>query len=228
MAYCSTDRNDRWKSIAAVLLVHILLGAIIVAGLNVRSVGHAVDRLTTFDLSIPSRPPPPPPPEHRPRPKPAPAKAAPAALKASLIVAPKPKVTAPTTNPLAAAPVAGTGNSSVTGQSEAGTGAGAGGSGSGSGGGGGNTPARLVRNLTRSDYRRLALGGMSEGSAGLAIAVGTSGRVQSCQVEQSSGDRAIDAGLCPLVTMQLLFRPALDSSGRPIAFYTHYRATWRR
>ncbi len=213
---------------AAAIAVTGLLGAGLLSGLNVTMINHAVERLQTFDLAAPK------PPQKKPPPKPKPKhakerKPAPAAAKASPVVAPKPEVELPTQQVVAAARQAGSGVSSSSGQGGSGAGTGAGGAGTGTGGGGaGNTPARLVRNLSRSDYRRLAGGRMESGSAGLAIRVNASGRVNSCSVEHSSGDPAVDSGLCPLVQSQLRFEPARNARGQPIPFYTHYRAIWRR
>jgi periplasmic protein TonB len=213
----------------AALLVTGILGFGVITGLNVDMVSRAVEHLQAFDITLPKPPPPEqPPPRPRPNPKPK-AQAAPAAPKASPIVAPKPEVQLPTRQVIAAAAQAGTGASSANGQGGAGTGTGAGGAGTGlGGGGGGNIPARLIRNLSRSDYRRLTAGRLPQGSAGLAIRVDTSGRVDSCRVEHSSGDSVIDSGLCPLIAAELLFQPARNASGRPIPYFTHYLATWRR
>jgi periplasmic protein TonB len=62
MAYRSEDKRDRWKAIAGVILVHVVLGAAILTGLNVNIVGEAVERMETFDVSLPEVPPPPTPP----------------------------------------------------------------------------------------------------------------------------------------------------------------------
>jgi protein TonB len=227
MAYRTPIRTSRWKPMLAALLVTGILGFGVITGLNVDMVSRAVEHLQAFDISLPK----PPPPEHpRPKPKPKPrAEGAPAAPRASPVVAPKPVVEVPTTQPVAAARQAGTGASSANGQGGAGTGTGAGGTGSGLGSGsGGNTPAQLVRNLSRSDYRRLTSGRLPQGSAGLAIGVDANGRVNSCRVEHSSGDPVIDAGLCPLVSAELRFEPARNARGQPIPYFTHYLARWRR
>ncbi|HEX2804115.1 MAG TPA: hypothetical protein VHN55_09080 [Sphingomicrobium sp.] len=229
MAYRAGNTRDRWKASVGAVAVTAILGAGILSGLNVDTVSSVVDRLRTFDIAIPEPAPPEQPP---PKPQPKQAKeeeAAPAAPKPSPIVAPEPKVEVPTRQDVAAAERAGTGTSSSAGQGGAGTGTGSGGAGTGRGGGGaGNTPALLVRNLTRSDYRSLTGGRMPAGAAGVAIRVNAGGRVDSCSVEHSSGDSTIDAGLCPLIRSRLRFQPARDAQGRPIPFYTHYRATWRR
>ena len=210
----------------AALLVTGILGFGVITGLNVDMVSRAVEHLQAFDISLPK---PPPPERARPKPKPKPrAEGAPAAPKASPVVAPKPVVEVQTTQPLSAARQPDAGASTSSGQGGAGTGTGAGGTGSGLGsGGGGNTPARLVGNLSRADYRRLTAGRLQQGSAGLAIRVNSSGRVDSCSVERSSGDPVIDAGLCPLVSARLRFEPARNARGQPIPYFTHYLAIWR-
>ncbi len=229
MAYRPQNRTDRAKAMTAAVAVTTILGLGVVSGLNVKSVNQAVERLRTFDINLPKPPPPPPPPRPRPQPEKK-RQSAPAAPKASPIVAPKPEVKLPTKQIVAAALQPGTGVSSSNGQGVVGNGTGAGGNGSGlgGGGGGGNTPARLIRNLSPSDYRALSAGRMPAGSAGLAIGIDPGGRVNSCRVEHSSGDPGIDAGLCPLLQSRLAFAPARNAQGQPIAYFTHYLARWRR
>ena len=55
--YRATDRSDRAKAIAGVLLVHVALAAAILTGLNVSTVTAAVERLKTFNIA--EAPPPP-------------------------------------------------------------------------------------------------------------------------------------------------------------------------
>jgi protein TonB len=227
MAYRTEIPTSRWKAMAGALLVTGILGFGVITGLNVEIVRTAVEHLRTFSIELPQPPPPEPP---KPHPKPAKkAEGAPAAPKASPVVALKPQVQVPTQQTIAAAAQPGTGASSSTGQGGIGNGTGAGGTGNGlGGGGGGNSPARLVRNLSRSDYRALTGGRMPEGAAGLAIRVAASGRVDSCRVEHSSGDPVIDSGLCPLIQSRLVFSPARTANGQPIPYFTHYLARWRR
>ena len=219
---------DKAKAIAAVVLVHVALAAVILTGLNVQTITRAVERLQTFDIATPPPAPKPPPEQPKPKqakqPEGAPAKKA----DASPIVAPTPRI--PVQTPIAAAKIAGTGSASSSGAAAAGNGTGAGGSGSGPGGGGDYsrfTPARLVRNLTRSDYQQLAAGRLPQGRAMLALRVEPNGLAGNCRVLRSSGDGVVDSGLCPLVVNRLRFRPALDDQGRPIAYQLQYVATWR-
>ena len=224
----TSDRPDQAKAIVAVVAVHAALAAVILTGLNGRFVSHAIETLKTFDIRVPPPPPPkPPPPLQKPqaakKPEGAPAKKA----EASPVVAPQPKLPIP--SPIPAAKVAGTGSAPTSGAGASGNGTGAGGSGNGPGGGGADyskfTPARLIRNLTRGDYRAIA-GGLPAGRAMVSLRVETNGAVSNCRVVRSSGDSGVDSGLCPLVTQRLRFRPALDDHGRPVPYSLQYVATW--
>ena len=225
----TANRPDRAKAIGAVIAVHAGLAAIILTGLNVRMVGQIVEHLQTFDIRVPPPPPPVPPPSP-PRQRLAKREAGAPAKKAEAtpVVAPKPQL--PLQSPIPAAPVAGRGSAPSSGVSVSGTGTGAGGSGNGPGGGGDYskfTPARLVRNLSRGDYRDLTGGRMPEGAAMVALRVEPSGSPSNCRVIRSSGDSSVDAGLCPLLVARLRFRPALNDQGRPISYQLQYVATWR-
>ena len=223
----TSDRPDQAKAIAAVVAVHVALGAIILTGLNARFVSHAIETLKTFNIDVPPPPPPPPPPTRKPqavkKPEGAPAKKA----EASPVVGPQPKLPIP--SPIPAAKIAGAGNSTTSGAGASGNGTGAGGSGNGPGGGGIDyskfTPARLIRNLTRGDYRAIA-GGMPAGRAMVSLRIENNGAVSNCRIVRSSGDTGVDAGLCPLITQRLRFSPALDDQGRPVPYSLQYVATW--
>ena len=231
-AYRATEKNDRAKALAAVLLVHAALAVLVFTGLTVETVNRAVEQLKTFDITEEPPPPPQPPPPQR-RAERAREEEGAAGKKAepSPVVAPKPKIEVPAKPPVVAAPVAGTGSATRPGAADYGTGPGAGGTGSGRDGGGsgdfsGYTPARLVRNLSHGDYRQLAAGRLPAGRAIVSIMVDTGGRPTDCRIAHSSGDAVVDAGLCPLVARRLRFRPALDAGGRPIPYSLNYVANW--
>ncbi|GAA4744590.1 hypothetical protein GCM10023264_07340 [Sphingomonas daechungensis] len=230
--YTATPANDRAKALAGVALVHIVIGAVILTGLNVHNVRHAVESLKTFDIEERSPPPPAPPP---PQPKADRTKdqegAAGKKAEPTQVVAPKPAIVVPTKPPVVAAPVAGTGNQARAGAAATGVGPGAGGSGTGRGGGGngdftGFTPARLVRNLNRGDYRELTGGRLPYGRAMVALQLDPSGLPINCRVTRSSGDADVDGRLCPLIYRRLRFRPAFDADGRPIPYRLDYVANW--
>lgn len=227
----TAERHDQAKAIVAVVAVHAALAFIIFSGLDIHNVRQAVEQMTTIAISQPPPPPPIRPPKPAPRPqamkKPEGAEAKHA--KPTPVVAPPPKLPVP--SPIPAAKVEGTGASSSSGAATAGNGTGAGASGSGAGGGGAAdysrfTPARLVRNLSRGDYRALAAGRMPAGRAMVSIRVEPTGQPSNCRVLRSSGDPYVDSGLCPLITNRLRFLPALDDNGRPIPFQLDYVATW--
>ena len=108
----TSNPPDRAKAIAAVVGVHVALGVLIVAGLNVDKVRSAVEQLRTFDIhEVPPPPNPPRKPAPQPHPAPKPASAPAPKAQAAPVVAPQPKIPAP--SPIAAASVAGTGNASI-------------------------------------------------------------------------------------------------------------------
>lgn len=225
----NADTPDQAKAIAAVVAVHALLALVIVTGLNVRTVSAAIDQLKTFDIQQPPPPPPkPPPPAPKPQRANNPAGAPSPKAEPTPVVAPPPKFPEP--SPIPAAKAAGTGSAATSGAASSGTGTGAGGTGNGSGGGGVDysrfTPARLVRNLSRGDYRAIAGGRMPSGRAMVSLRVEPTGLPSNCRVVRSSGDPVIDANLCPLIQDRLRFRPAMDDQGRPIAYQLQYVATW--
>jgi protein TonB len=227
----TADRPDQAKAIAAVVGVHAALAFIILSGLNVQMVRQAVEQLTTIEIKEPPPPPPIEPPKPAPKPQAMkkPEGAVAKRAEPSPVVAPQPKLPPP--SPIPAAKVRGTGNATTSGAAAAGTGTGAGGAGTGAGGGGYAdysrfTPARLVRNLTRGDYRALAAGRMPAGRAMVSLRVEPNGQAANCRVLRSSGDPYVDAGLCPLIVQRLRFLPALDDHGRPIAYQLEYVASW--
>lgn len=227
----AAERPDKAKAIAAVVAVHAALAFIILTGLNVRLVSQAVERLTTVEIREPPPPPPvAPPPARKPQQMKKPAGAPAKKAEASPIVTPQPRLPVP--SPLPAARVAGAGSASASGAGSSGNGTGAGGSGYGPGGGGygsgGNTPARLVRNLARGDYRIISSYGMPQGSAVIHLIVNARGTVSGCRVLRSSGSSQIDAAICELAVTRMMFEPAYDSSGRPIAYEFDYFARWQR
>lgn len=226
-SYSGIPRSpDRAKAIAAVAAVHVALAAVILTGLNVDKVRAVVEKLQTFDIREVTPPPPPPPPAPQPR-RATHAAGAPARrAQPAPIVAQRPKIPQP--SPVQAAPVAGQGSASASGAARSGSGTGAGGSGNGTGGGDFSrfTPARLVRNLSRGDYRSIGGDLLPAGSADAAIIVSPSGSVSGCRLIRSSGNSTVDARLCPLVQQKMWFSPALDEAGRPIEFRFNFHANW--
>lgn len=225
----SADGSDRAKALAAVLLVHAGLGALILAGLDVRLVERTVERLQMINITPPKPPPPQPPPPPSPKAERAREEEGAAGKKAepTPVAAPKPKIALPVQPPIVAAPVAGTGTAPSAGAAMAGTGTGAGGSGSGRGGGGTGTGsggsgqfigAQKITSIPNREYRTfVALSGRRTGRVGITLKVNIDGSPSDCRIARSSGHSAADALMCQLALRHVRFRPARDPYGRPVA-----------
>jgi periplasmic protein TonB len=227
MAGYRQSNPDRAKAAAAALLVHVLIGAAFLTGLATHVSQHPSDALRTFDVIEP------PPPVEEPEldVKAAPKEeAAPPDLKAkpSPVVAAESKLPVP--SPVPAAPIAGTGNATSAGASSIpGPGTGAGGTGNGLGGGGGGagfTPARIIRKIPDSQYRRISAGRIPTGSAGILLRVNPDGRASTCRVQRTSGDPYVDAVLCDVAVRFMRFSPARDPQGKTVAQDLGYTPTW--
>lgn len=218
------SRGDRGKAIAAVLLIHAAIGAMLLA--SPTRLAPPEQPPDTVLIDIPPEPPPPPPeqPEAA-RPKEEEGEAGKKA-EPTPVVAPKPKLKPVT--PIPAAPVAGQGSASTAGAATAGTGTGAGGQGSGRGGGGsgGSSAQWLSGGLRDSDYPREALGARLGGTVSVRFTVQPSGRISDCRAVRSSGSALLDSTTCRLLTQRLRFRPATDGNGRPIASTMGSDYTW--
>ncbi|RST30031.1 hypothetical protein HMF7854_03700 [Sphingomonas ginkgonis] len=226
------EKHERLTAGLAVLAVHILLMAALIAGLAFQRPRPDNRRLVAFNLLSDVPPPPPPavravtPAERNP------GAAAPAA-EPSEEVAPRPVVALPRRR--AAPAIAGEGAAATSGAAEAGSGTGAGGSGTGAGGGGtgeglalGAEAQLITGGLNRRDYRSLGFGGAPNGSARVALTVGTEGRLIACQVANTSGDPQVDATICTLLTQRMVWNPARDRAGKPMPVRVFYVATWQR
>lgn len=245
-AVTRVDRQDRIRSAAIVAVFHALLGYALIAGLGVDVTAITEEPLRLFDIAEPPPPPPlpepvPPPQKSkekaariRPAPKGEEGAAAPPNLKSSptQIVAPERAVELPVPTPVTVAPVAGPGAQADAGASDRpgpgtgaggqgdGLGSGRGGDGTGGGGGGGvATPARQIagriydRDIPCRDPETCR-----GGTVGLRFVVAPNGRVSSCTVTRTSGDRDLDGGTCALIRQRFRFRPARDEWGRPVPF----------
>lgn len=222
-SYAGTEKQDRAKAVAGVAIVHLVLAAIILSGLNVRIVQHAVEQLKTFDINEPPPPPEPPPPVRKVERAKEAEGAAGKKAEPSPIVVPKPTIVLPAKPPVPAAPVAGTGSATTSGAAVSGTGTGAGGSGSGPGGGGtgdysGFTPAQRISKIPDREYRRIAaVSGQRSGRLGITLKVNTDGSPSNCRIVRTSGNPSVDSLMCELALSYVRFRPAVDADGHPVA-----------
>ncbi len=225
-------RFDRVNAIVWVAAVHLALAAFMTLGTRTKNVAPVPPPTTQLIEIAPDSPPPPPRPEAARAEEGASGRRA----KATPVVAPEPRVQVETASPLSAARIAGAGATSNAGGASAGRGSGAGGTGSGPGGGGaGGTGVAIGQNarllsggLSRRDYRLLRSFSAPEGRAVVAILVGPQGTVERCRIAQSSGDERADRALCAILAPRMVWAPAHDENGRPVAVGIDYTAVWSR
>lgn len=231
MAYTDLGNNrDRIKASLGTAALQALLGYALLTGLGFKVAGSVHDELQVFDVA-PDIPPPPveeviPAKDNRKDPEGA---AAPPNLKAdpTEIVVPPPEIRLDIPPPIVAAPIARLGSAPSAGATDLpgpgtgaggqGNGTGSGSQGNGTGGGGGGSPLRWIRGSIRdSDYPRAALEAGIGGTVYLRFIVGTDGRVTSCTVTRSSGNRDLDAATCRLIKERFRYKPKRDAQGRAI------------
>jgi protein TonB len=211
--------RERAFAVAAVALVQLGLGLILLGGLRVdmRRSADVVGQLINVTLA---KPPPPPVVELPPKPErhetsapkaepeepggspgPQPAHATPSVAP---VVAVKPAA-APSGGGMGTGPALG-----------AGAGGGTGGNGYGAGDGGTDLE-QIAGEITPRDYpRHLANSGVG-GVVGVSFRVEPTGLVSRCSVTQSSGVPELDALTCRLIVQRFRYRPSTDRYGRPIA-----------
>ena len=218
---------------AAAIVVQVLLGLALIAGLAVHGSAAVENGLKLF---LADMPPPPPPPRVMPAPRVAAkrpeGRASPPNLRsrATEVAAPAPIVVVPLPPPLVvvapkpfishdsmsgSAAIAGPG----TGAGGSGDGFGSGGEGEGDGGGGeaAETGPRFVRGrMSTSDLPEALFVSGFHGTVGVRYVVARNGRVPDCEVTRSSGNATVDAVTCRLIRERFRFRPSLDGAGRPV------------
>ncbi|MFL6749437.1 MAG: energy transducer TonB [Sphingomicrobium sp.] len=222
-------RPDKAKAIAGVIAVYAAMSVLILL-----AKGDTPLRIPESEpavlIDVNELPEPQPPPEEQPGKTEEEEGAAGKKAEPTEIVAPKPRIEVPAKPPVAAAPIAGTGAATTAGAANVGTGPGAGGSGTGRGGGGsggGGSPAKWISGgLRDADYPRSALKSRLQGQVSVGFTVLTNGRISNCRITASSGSPLLDSTTCQLLTERLRFRPALDSSGRPIESVLYSDYTW--
>jgi protein TonB len=210
--------RERAYALAAVVLVQLVLGFVLLSGFRVELTRSAdvVERL--IEIALPETPPPLPPPPIKPAPKPAHrTSSAPKAETKPLggSPGPQPAHAPPSVTPVVAvrptAPPSGGG--SGTGPA-LGSGAGGGTGGQGYGEGEGGTDSELIAgDILPSDYpEHLANAGNRRVTVSFTVQV--NGRAAGCRVTRSSGIPELDALTCRLIEQRYRFRPATDRNGR--------------
>ena len=78
-------------------------------------------------------------------------------------------------------------------------------------------PANRYSNwVTTDDYPRQPLMNEIEGRVGYTLVIGSNGRVASCEVTASSGNRALDQATCKHISNRARFKPATDQTGTKV------------
>lgn len=212
------NHGERWRSIAAVAVVHAVLGYALLYGLSVQipQSAQSVTRLIAVRLL-----PPPPLVVVQPKRSDASQSAAPVAAHdrpggstgPSTVQAPNPVApivaVAPTVSPGGTA-----GHGTLTGT---GSGGGPGGQGSGTGRGEGGTDLEWIKGEIRvSDYPRAARRAGIGGRVEFRFIVGVTGQVASCTITRSSGNAELDATTCRVVMKRFRYRPSTNAAGYPV------------
>ncbi|MFL6759317.1 TonB family protein [Sphingomonas sp.] len=209
--------RERTKALAAVTLVQLGLGLVLLRGFRVDLVRPAdlVQRLVDVTLAKPPPPPEPvkPKPQHHQAATP---KAEPA--KPGGTPGPRAAIAPPSITPVVAVKPSAAPSGGGTGTGPA-LGAGAGGGTGGNGYGddeGGSDLEQIAGEITSRDYpRELREAGIG-GRVQFTFTVEPNGRVGRCIVTRSSGVPQLDALTCRLVQQRFVYRPSTDRYGRPI------------
>jgi len=215
MSYIEQTGRKNPASVAAVVGVHLVVGYALLTGLGYTVIPHP--RTKTDVFTVPTEPPPPPlkPIDMKP-------------TKQTTTVLPKSEPPQPDTlkaDPIIRTPV-------FTGPF-----------GTPSGGGtievappqppkpslaSDAVPSRdRLRWITTDDYPTAALRQDIQGSVVISVMIGTDGRVRSCLVTQSSGNKLLDDATCRLYTARARFTPARDADGNPTTAQRTDRYRWQ-
>ena len=211
--------RERAFALAAVVLVQLVLGALLINGFHVDITRPAdiVERLVSVTLAKPPPPVPPPPPPRPQRHQAAAPKAEPDKIGGS--PGPKPAHAPPSVAPVIAVKPTAAPSGGGTGTGPA-LGAGAGGGSGGNGyddDDGGTDLEQIAGEITSRDYPRDLREAGVGGRVQFTFTVEPNGRVGRCTITRSSGVPELDQLTCRLVQQRFVYRPSTDRYGRPIA-----------
>ncbi len=80
--------------------------------------------------------------------------------------------------------------------------------------------------ISGSDYPRSSARRNETGIVSVQIEVSPKGRVDACEITESSGFETLDAVTCSLMRSRARFDPALDLAGSPVAGVYRLASTW--
>lgn len=213
MSYLDQSKRRNPATVAAVIGAHLAIGYALLSGLAYEVIKQIPTR-TTVEFPVE----PPPPPKHPTTPPPK----TPTATQ-STIVTPQHPIETIKTDPIVPVyfPPIDLG-------------------GGGSGGGTiDNPPAKAsqardaipdagrLRWITPEDYPASLIRENVQGVVLISATIGTDGKVRSCLVTQSSGNRLLDDTTCRLYTRRAHFTPARDADGNPTAGQRTDRFRWQ-
>jgi protein TonB len=212
--------RERIYAFAAVVLIQLGLGALLLKGFHVDLLRRADVAQQLINVSLAKPPPPiirvpPPPPKPKQHQASAP-KAAPAPLGGS--PGPKPAHAPPSVTPVVAVHPTAAPSGGGNGSGPA-TGSGAGGGTGGNGNGaddGGTDLEQIAGEITSRDYPRGLREAGIGGRVSFVFKVEPNGRVSRCTITRSSGVPELDALTCRLIQQRFVYRPSTDRYGRPI------------
>lgn len=236
-SYETRPRRLSWPLIAGIVVLHLaaLYG---LARALAPDMTATVERevVAAFTVTITAPPDPPPPPENQSEPDEGAQGAPGREAVARPVAAPSPRVRLRKDDPAPRAASTGTANQSGaaaagegTGAAGSGEGTGSGNSGSGRGGVAITKPVHISGSIDNARDFPVPPGGR-EARRGtqviVRVTVGTDGRARGCSVYRPSPDEEADRITCQLVETRLGFRPATDSSGRPVPAPFYWRQQW--
>ena len=80
--------------------------------------------------------------------------------------------------------------------------------------------------VTQDDYPPSALRENRQGAVTISFTINEQGRIDACQVTQSTGSSDLDEAACRLVTRRGKYAPAKDAGGAPVKQSASLRFRW--
>lgn len=209
MAYADQEPSGRKIfAIGAVALLHAGVGYALVTGLAYNAAKQVYEDLKTFDVAPeepekPEEPPPPPPKVDLPPPPKV--TVPPPVVTSSVVTTNTIAPMTPTAPPAPPAPPAAPPPPA---------------------------PPKVAQKATQrggsisdEDYPSSSIRNEEAGTSVATFTIGTDGKVASCNA--SGASPTLDAETCKLIIRRFRFKPALDTSGQPVAETKSQRVTWR-
>lgn len=232
-AALGAPRRARVGAFLAVALLHIVVILALIRAFAPDFTAATVDKvLSTFEVTVETKPPPPPPPAPEPSPAGKQGEEGKKAV-AREVVAPKPKVViaekpAPRASSSGNADTSGARNTGAgTGAGGVGNGTGSGGAGKGSGGGAVSKAVKTAGDINSArDYPAATRDQRLGDYVIVVMTVGTDGRARDCRVRRASRDPQADAITCRLAEQRFRFKPATDAAGNPVISTFGWQQRW--